>query len=209
MHLPLPGPAYAPLPAARTGAWGDYFRGLSIIVWLFLLAVSFWWFSDWSKFLTFRESGFDRNMQYIGAAAAIIAHLTLGFSVLSEQIIKFFSSVKGRLLGGFCFLALALSPLSIEPLRSALYALATLAVFLVASWAWMSDYARFRRVLFVAGVVLLAFLAALIVHHGMSKTSVGGIQRNRYAQTAMAGMLCLFLARVDQMAGLRGLGVIF
>jgi hypothetical protein len=150
---------------------------------------------DWNQFFEVRESGIDRNMQYIGGAVAILAHLTLGFSVLSEQVIKFFSSVKGRLLGGFCVLALALAPLSIDPLRTALYAVSTLGVFLVASWAWLSDYARFRRVLFVAGVVLLAFLAALIVHHGMSRTSVGGIQRNRYAQTALAGMLCLFLAR--------------
>jgi hypothetical protein len=164
------------------------------VAWLFLLAVSFWWIREWRDTFAVRESGIDKNLQYAGVAIALAAHLTLGFSIISSEIIKFFATTKGRLLGGFCFFALATAPMSLDPLRSTLYALTTLAVFLVATLTWTVDYDRFRRMMFIAGAVLLTFLLLLVLHHGMGRTSVGGIQRNRYSQTAFAGMLCMFLA---------------
>jgi len=179
----------------KHGAWGDYFRGLSIVAWLLLLSVSFWWIGTWKDTYAVRESGIDKNLQYIGAAILIGAHLTLGFSVLVNTFTGFFATTKGRLLGGFCLIALALAPFSLDPVRTALYAIGTLAVFLTCSAAWNMDYDRFRRVMFIAGAVLLGFLVLLVLHHGMGKTSVGGIQRNRYSQTAFAGMICMFLAR--------------
>lgn len=182
-------------PRVQTGALGDYFRGFAIIIWLFLLTVSFWWIATWKDTFAVRESGFDKNLQYIGGAILVFAHLTLGMTVLVNHFTQFFATTKGRLLGGFCLIALALSPLSLAPVRTALYSLSTLAVFLVCSVAWTVDYERFRRIMFIAGVVLLGFLMLLVVHHGMGKTSVGGIQRNRYSQTAFAGMICVFLSR--------------
>jgi hypothetical protein len=35
------------MSANRTSAFGDYFRGLSLVAWLFLLIVSFWWLAQW------------------------------------------------------------------------------------------------------------------------------------------------------------------
>jgi hypothetical protein len=190
----MPMPAYA-LPAARTGAWGDYFRGLSLVAWLFLLIVSFWWLGQWDDWWALHDSGFDRAMQYVAVGVVFAAHLTLGLATILDQSIQFWATVKGRLLGGFCLLMLATSPLSLDPVRSALYSIATLGVLLICFWAWQMDYDRFRRVMLMAAIVLMGFLMLLIVHHGMSRASIGGINRNRIGQAALTAAICMFLYR--------------
>lgn len=189
-----PWPAYA-TSYPRTGAWGDYFRGMAFVAWLFLLVVSFWWLSDWRDIFALRESGFDKYMQYSGFAIALIASLTLGFTALFEEGVRFSTSVKGRCLGGFCLLMLVLAPISLTPLRSAAYALATLGALLLCSCMWRMDYERLKRVLLIAALVLLGFIVLLFLHHGLNRANVGGIQRNRLGQSAFAAAVCLFIAR--------------
>jgi hypothetical protein len=192
--LAAPWMMYA-TPAARTGAWGDYVRGLSLVVWLLAIILSFWWQSAWRDVYAIRESGFDKNAQMFGAGLALAAHLTLGLAIVSNTVIQFFNSVRGRCLGGFCLLMLALSPFSIAPIRSVSYSLATLGAFLVLSLAWHIDPARFRRVMLIAGVVLLCYLYALLLRHGISRTSIGGTNRNRIGQAALTAVICLFLSQ--------------
>jgi hypothetical protein len=191
--LPMQAPAYA--LANRTSAFGDYLRGLSLVAWLFLLIVPFWWLQKWDDYGAMHESGIDRRMQYVSFGVVLAAHLTLGLATIFDQSIQFWGTVKGRLLGGFCLLMLALSPLSLDPVRSALYSLATLGALLICVWAWQIDYDRFRRVMLLAAIVLVGFLLILIVHHGMSRASIGGINRNRIGQTALTAAICMFLYR--------------
>jgi hypothetical protein len=190
--MPMPGYALAP---SRSGALGDYFRGFSLAVWLFMLISTFWWLQKWDDIYAVRESGWDKNVQYAAFIVAFVAHLSLGITSIIELSIRFWGSVKGRLLGGFCLLMLATAPLGLDPLRSALYALATLGALLTCYWAWEIDYDRFRKCMLIAAVMLLGYLAVLTVHHGLSITSVGGIQRNRFGQAAFTGAICLFLYR--------------
>jgi O-antigen ligase len=190
----MPMPSYG-MSANRTSAFGDYFRGLSLVAWLFLLIVSFWWLAQWDDYWAVNETGIARTMQYLAVGVVFAAHLTLGIATLLDQSIQFWTTVKGRMLGGFCLLMLATSPLSIDPLRSALYSIATFGVFMICFWAWQMDYDRFRRVMLLAAVVLFAFLLLLIVHHGMSRSSIGGINRNRIGQTALTAGICTFLYR--------------
>jgi hypothetical protein len=190
--MPMPGYALAP---SRSGAWGDYFRGFSLALWLFMLIVSFWWLQKWDDIYAVRETGWDKNIQYAAFIVAFVAHLSLGISTIIELSIRFWGSVKGRLLGGFCLLMLATAPLGLDPLRSALYALATLGVLMTCYWAWEIDYDRFRRSMLIAAILLLGYLFVLTFHHGMGMSSVGGIQRNKFGQAAFTGAICLFLYR--------------
>jgi O-antigen ligase len=190
----MPWQNYA-TPLRRTGAWGDYFRGVTFIAWLFLLILGFWWLRNWNDIYNLRLSGIDRQLQYIGYGIAVAGTLTFGLPTIIEEIIRFGASFKGRCLGGFCLLMLALSPISLTPLRSASYALATLGALLVCSCMWRMDYDRLRRIMFLAAAVIFAFLIVLIIHHGLSRTSVGGIQRNRFSQAALTAAICMFVAR--------------
>jgi hypothetical protein len=192
--MPMQMPLQA-MQGNRTSAFGDYFRGLSLIAWLFLLIVSFWWLGQWDEWWELYDSGIGRTLQYVAVGVVFAAHLTLGVSVILDQSIQFWATVKGRMLGGFCLIMLATSPLSLEPLRSALYSIATFGVFLICFWAWQMDYDRFRRVMLLAAIVLFGFMLALIVHHGMSRSSIGGINRNRIGQTALTAGICMFLYR--------------
>src|SRR5262245_50946635 len=137
----LPWQNYA-APLRRTGAWGDYFRGLTFIAWLLLLIVGFWWLRDWRDIYNLRLSGLDKTLQYVGFGIAAAGTLTFGLPTIIEEIIRFGASVKGRCLGGFCLLMLALSPISLAPLRSATYALATLGALLICTCMWRMDYDR-------------------------------------------------------------------
>jgi len=193
-------PAYPQsLPALGTYRAGmmDYVRGLSLVAWLFLMVVGFWWQSDWYAAIDLGTR--DRLMQMfqIGFGIAVAGHATLAVQKIwgCPFLIPTASDLKAAMLCVFCISMLLFSPLSVVPSRSALYAVLTLGTLCLCYLLWVGNYELLRRMLVLAGILMLAFLVFLIFQHGLIRGGVGGINRNRYAHAAFACMVYLLLSK--------------
>jgi O-antigen ligase len=175
-----------------------YLRALTVTVWLGSLIVNYWWRQQWNWTLDFYEQGINvRNHYLIGFAIAVVAHLTLGPQAWFAAPFRVFSSPTGKLFTIFCLWVFLVSPFSASMNSSGMYALATWLVFVLAHLYWSSDYAVVRRVLVFSGIVMFAWLFALVLHLGLSNGfghGIGGINRNTTAAVGMAAMICCVLS---------------
>jgi len=105
------------------------------------------------------------------------------------------SDLKAAMLCVFCISMLLFSPLSVVPSRSALYAVLTLGTLCLCYLLWVGNYELLRKMLVLAGILMLAFLVFLVFKHGLIRGGVGGINRNRYAHAAFACMVYLMLSK--------------
>ena len=173
----------------------DYFRGASLVAWLVVMLFGFWFQSQW--FSRFEEDTQDRMFQFfqIGFAIMLAGHITLGVGPLlgNPFLIPTATDLRAALFGTFFLLMLVLSPMSLTPGRSALYAAATWATMCLCSVIWINNYDVTRRMLGWAGLLMIGFLVVLIFTHGYNFGAVGGIPRNRYAGAAFTGMVYLTL----------------
>jgi len=197
--------------ASPKGRLADYVRGFSMSAWFLLMLAGFWWQKDWHSSLDLDVRSNFFKFSIAGIVIAAFFHLSLGMKKLLKCPYLFPSSdVKSTLLMGFCVLMLVFSPLSLQPLRSAQYALVTWAALCVCYWAWEGSYVTFRRVLLITGFLTLAFLSLLLLRYGISRGSVGGINRNRFATSAFVAVVFCFLAkgRFKWLGILLGIGLI-
>jgi O-antigen ligase len=186
--------AAAPAPSGIIA----YLRALSLVVWFGSLVINYWWRQQWDWAEQFYEQDINLRSHYaIGFATVLIAHLTLGIPAWINAPFRALESASGRLFTLFCLLMMATAPLSASARTSGLYAVGTWAMFVLCYLYWSSDYAVVRRVLVFCGMLLFAWLFALLLHHGLSRgfgSNIGGINRNSTSALAMAAMICCALS---------------
>lgn len=173
-------------------------RALTLAVWLISLTINYWWRTEWNWYEGFYEQEVNIRSHYlIGLLTVIVAHLTLGIPAWFNAPFRALSTLPGKLFTLFCLLMLASAPFSPSPSTSGMYAVGTLFVFLLCHLYWSSDYFVVRRAVVISGCVLLAWVFALWLHHGMPLGfgyGIGGINRNAIATLGIAGMLCCMLS---------------
>jgi O-antigen ligase len=200
MHSIQTYPAWQSIAAAAPPRSGiiAYLRALTVAVWLGSLVINYWWRQQWDWSLQFYEQGVNiRNHYMVGFASVFLAHLTLGIPAWINAPFRALASPSRKLFTLFCLLMFATSPISASMSTSGLYAVATWAVFVLGHLYWSSDYAVVRRVLVFCGLLLFAWLFALLLRHGLTLGfggSIGGINRNSTSAVAMAAMICCVLS---------------
>src|SRR5438045_1126375 len=103
-----------------------YARGMSLAMWLLSQSYGFIFFSDWAVHQELLREGFDiKRYFYFGFAAFLLAQLTHGLSAWISAPFELARTGVGGLLTAFCFLMALLSPTSIIPKFSFIYACAT------------------------------------------------------------------------------------
>jgi O-antigen ligase len=182
----------------RQGGMMTYLRTATLAVWMFTLLFRFWWISDWFALQQqFQEGANIRAYYYIGFGICFAAHLTLGLTAWFAVPFTVMSTWSGRLFTIFCVVAAVLSPLSASPRSSLVYAGATWSVYAIFALYWQSDYRITQRMTVFAGLVVMAWLYALLFKHGLIYgfgSAIGGINRNTTATAALGGMICCLLS---------------
>jgi O-antigen ligase len=183
----------------QSGSLLTYLRTGSLTVWFFFLIMRYWWLSDWLAIQEEFRSGVEVRTYYmIGISVALIAHLTLGIGAWFAAPFTVIGTWSGRLFTMFCLVALLTSPLSLVPQSSALYAVATWAVFALLCLYWQNDYRIARRMVVVTGLVVLTWMYLLLLRHGWSFGSsggvIGGINRNTTGLAALGGTVCCMMS---------------
>ena len=178
----------------------SYLRAGTLAVWVFTLLVRYWWLSDWFALQEQFQQGVNiRAYYYIGFAIALVAHLTLGLEILIAAPFKVLETWSGRLLTIFCVVTLLTAPLSLVFRATAVYAVATWGVLAMFVLYWQSDYRVVRKMVVLAGIVVLGWLYILLLKHGLIQgfgSAIGGVNRNTTATAALAGaILCQFSPR--------------
>ena len=201
MYKTAPYPLSNQLAAAspRRGTFLTYLRTGTLAVWLFALIIRYWWLSDWFAMQEELESGVNVRVYYfIGFIIAFVAHLTFGIGVWLSIPFQVTSTWSGRLLTAFCVVALLTSPLSLVPTSSAVYSVATWGVFALLCLYWQNDYQIVRRMTVFAGLVVLAWMYLLILKHGWTFGTgggvIGGMNRNTTALATLGGTVCCMLS---------------
>jgi O-antigen ligase len=190
----------AGLVATRSGRGTviAYLRALSLTAWFGSLVLNYWWRSDWAAYQELLQSGYNlKEYYYYGFAIFLAAHLTLGVQKCMDAPFSTLATTPTKLLTAFCALMLLLSPLSVAPLPSAIYAVATWITLLLCGMYWKSDYSVVRNVLVFTGLCLFAWLTVLLIHHGQPRgfgTAIGTINRNTTSTLALAACLCCTFA---------------
>jgi O-antigen ligase len=194
LHQTWPGIGIA---APRSGMIA-YARALTFTVWMFSLLFAYWWISDWFTLQELAQSGFNRKeYYYYGFALVFIGHLTLGFEPWLATPFNVLSDWTGRFITLFCLLMMCLSPWSLLPRASLIYACATLITVGLMSLFWVSNYRVLNRVLVFTGFVVFGWLFILMFRHGLTFGFggwIGGINRNSTGTAALAGMVCALLS---------------
>jgi O-antigen ligase len=173
-----------------------YLRALTLTVWLGSLVLNFWWKTDWYAMMDYYRTVGVENVKgdyYIGFAIVVVGHLTLGLQRWISAPFGLASTWCGKLLTAFCLLMLLTAPLSISLQQSVIYAIATWFVLVVCYLYWKGDFDVARRVLVFSGLVLFAWLALLLVHHGLVSgfgSGIGGVNRNATGAVAATAMVC-------------------
>ena len=197
-------PTYAPFnnlitaPATASGLLA-YVRAGTLAVWLFTLIVRYWWLTDWFALQEEAMSGVNVRLYYfVGFAIALAAHTTLGLGLLFALPFDVLSTWSGRLLTAFCVLALIISPLSLVPRASAVYAVGTWGVIALLHLYWKSDYRVIKRMVVFAGLVVLAWMYIILFRHGLNfgvgGGYIGGMNRNTTALAALGGAVCCMMS---------------
>lgn len=190
---PLPHRTFAAAPP-RSG-FIAYVRGFTLTVWLFTMLFRMWWISDWFALQALFEAGFNQKEYfYYGLAVAVLGHLSLGPQPWLMAPFTLLSDWTGRLFTIFCLMALCLAPMSRMPTSSGIYAVATFGTFVLLSLFWCSNFRVLQRVLVMTGMVLFAWLFALLARHGLIGGfggQIGGINRNVTSTAALAAMICM------------------
>jgi len=192
-------PAYQPMgtrifqyPVSKM----DYIRTLSVAFWIVSLTFGFWKMGSYYDTIDVSTREAMTLYSSIGFGLALLTHLTLGMQRLtSVPFLPPYQDVSGAMLSMFCLMMLVLAPLSLFPMHSAGYALLTLGTLCMASWVWHNDYRALRVMLLLAAALLLLALFLLFLKHGFSRGSIGGINRNRFASTAMVAIICCFFGK--------------
>jgi hypothetical protein len=181
------------IPAPRVGLL-TYARGVTFAFWMFCLQWPFWWIRDWTSW----QEGLDfKQYYYIGFIVCAVAHLTVGIDPLLRAPFQVLSTWSGRFLTLFCAFALLLSPLSEAPSVTARYAVATWGIYVLLHLFWLDDYRVMKRMVVLAGFVILAWQVVLAARLGVRLGyGIGGILRNYTGQAGFTAMVCcLFSSR--------------
>ena len=170
----------------------DYVRGASLSAWAVSLLLPYWWIANWQSMEERASEGHDfRNYYYAGFAVCFIAHLTLGMGPWFAAPFRVLSSLSGRFLTAFCLVVLMVSPLSLVPKATAVYAIATWGVYLLLYLYWDGDHRVKQRTTVLAGCAVFAWLFILMAKLGVSVGyAVGGINRNSTGIAAVGAMIC-------------------
>jgi len=174
----------------------DYVRGGSIVIWFLCTVLGFWWVRDFAARLDFAAQGRYYIFYAVGLCTVGICHLTLGAKKISDvSYLPPFGDFKSGALALFFISMAVLSPLSIAPLESARYGIATWGVLCVAALVWRSNPRVVRLAIVATGCVVMGYLLIVLVKNGMSYGAVGGVNRNRYCSAAFAALVCGFMTR--------------
>ncbi len=187
----LPYTRTIPATNGRDG-WIAYMRAGSLSVWLLTLLLPFLLVKDWSSWNELGEEGVDfKKYFYVGFAVICAAHLTLGPSPWLTAPFKILKTWSGLMLTIFCGFELLVSPLSLVPKTSAVYAVGTWGVMLICMLYWQSDYRILQRMTWVAGMVAFAWLFFLSLKLGLRfGQAIGGINRNTTGIAGVGAMIC-------------------
>jgi hypothetical protein len=199
--------AYHPFHQKSIAASRDpiaYARALTLPFWMFTLQLPFWFVRDW----TFWKEAFEfRTYYFVGFATCLVAHLAVGPGPWIKAPFQILSTWSGRFVTAFCVIAFVLSPQSLTPKTSALYAASTWGVYVLLHIFWTTDFRITQRMVVLAGMMILAWQVILClklgVHIGLS---IGGILRNYTGQAALIGMTCCMLSpkKKIHLAGIAG-----
>jgi O-antigen ligase len=193
-------PLWQPVSAAAPARSGivAYLRAFTVAVWFGSLVLNYWWRQHWDWSLQFAEEGVNLRDHYmVGFAVALAGHLTLGIQAWLAAPFRVMSTASGKLFTLFCLVMLVLSPLSASFRSSGAYAIATWLVFVLCHLYWSSDYTVVRRMLVFSGMLLIVWVFALLLHHGLPRGfggGIGGINRNTTSSLGLAGMICCALS---------------
>lgn len=181
--------------APRSG-WLAYIRAGTLAFWLFTLLYPFIKIRDWSSYAETAQEGLDfRRYYFVGFAACFLAHLTLGLSAWFGAPFKLTSTWSGRLFTAFCAIAVVVSPLSLVPQQSAVYAVATWGIFVLLYLYWQDNFRVTQRMTVAAGLAVFGWLVFLIFKLGLTYGyAIGGINRNITGTAAVGGMICCLLS---------------
>lgn len=187
--------------AAHRGGLVAYVRAAGLSVWMFSLVYPFLLVPYWEAYLENAKEGINyKNYYYAGFAFCCVVHLTLGIGVWASAPFKVISTLSGRLFTAFCATMLVISPLSTVPGTSALYALATWAVYIVLMLYWESDYRVTQRMTVFAGIVVFAWMFFLMFKLDVQiGVAIGGNNRNTTAMAGTAAMVCCMLSQKKSM----------
>jgi O-antigen ligase len=181
----------APIAAPR-GRMIDYIRAATFPIWMFSLQLPFWYVTDW----TFWQESFEfRTYYYVGFGICLAAHLALGFTPWIRAPFQIVTTWSGAFITAFCALALLLSPLSLKPSATAVYAASTWAVYVLVFIFWQTEYRIAQRMIVLTGMIILAWQIILSLRLGVQVgLSIGGILRNYTGQAALAAMACCMMS---------------
>lgn len=193
---PLPRQLIAATPQQASAL--TYLRAATLSVWMFSLLLRYWWISDWFALQEQLQEGVDlKGYYYIGFAVVVAAHFTLGVQSLAAAPFAVLSTWSGRMFTAFCVFELLVSPLSLAPRASALYALATWSVLALLVLYWQSDYRAVQRMVVLTGFIVLGWIIILLIKHGLIfglGSAIGGINRNTTTFAAIGGAVCCQLS---------------
>jgi hypothetical protein len=186
-------------PRAQNPGILTYLRTGALAVWLFTLIVRYWWLSDWFALQKEFESGANIKLYYLaGFVVALAANLTIGVNALLALPFQVVSTWSGRLFSIFCLLALLISPISLSPRASAMYAVATWGVIALLCLYWENDYRVVKRMIVFAGLIVLGWMYIIFLKHGLTFGSgggnIGGMNRNTTALAALGGAVCCMMS---------------
>jgi len=160
------------------GAW------FVIVVWPYL------YLSDWAKFVQFRATEAYAPYHQLGFAVFLVTCLLLNLPNVLRAPMLDPRRVKTLLTLGFFAFVLATTPFSLAPKTSLLYAAVTFTVLVLFSSVWENDYREVRIGLGWLGLMVALFVAALFLIHGLGDRTVGAIQPNQLARTALVVTAC-------------------
>lgn len=184
----------APVAALPKSGPLAYVRGLAFTVWMISLLFGFWYITDWGTHQELFAEGFDmKTYFFVGFGVMLAAQLTLGLPAWLAAPFQMISTPAGAILTVFCFLMAVLSPLSVVPLSSLLYAGATLVSAIMLWLYWTENYRVMQRSLLVACWAQFAWWSLLLLRHGQPHGfgfNIGDINRNMTGTAALAALLC-------------------
>jgi O-Antigen ligase len=182
--------------AAPRGGFFAYVRAGSLSIWLFTLVFPFLWVRDWDANLELQQQGVDfKYYFYIGLAVTLATHLSLGLGHWMAVPFRAASTLSGKLFTTFCAVVLVVSPLSLVPTTSLTYAAGTYAVYLLLYLYWEGDYRIIQRMIVLAGIVVMAWLAVLAIKLGLTLwLGIGGINRNTTGFAGLGAMTCCMMS---------------
>lgn len=192
-HAYLGGPRNAARLTTSMSGFGRSLNFLAVPIWISCLVLPQIAFTDW--FVRQELSATFIQYQMLGAATFL---LIVAFANWNDFIKSPLLTGKGNigvafvlfsiLLVGSCFL-------SVDPLTSFAYAVATILVFAASDAWWRQPSKLARSSLLVTAAIIYAFLIFMVMRHGIPEgRSVGGVVPNRFGKMALVGLALAYFS---------------